>query len=68
MDGKPYVKLPAIVNTEGARVTVLATEDLADWEHAVECTVDPATGSYLVTLDSVPPHLFFRYRIYVNAD
>ena len=62
-DGKPYVKLPVQVNTEGARVSVLATEDLADWAHAVAYPVDPATGSCLVPLDTVPPHLFFMYRI-----
>jgi hypothetical protein len=62
-DGKPYVKLPSQVNTDGAEVTVLATEDLADWDHAIECTVNPATGSCLVPLDTVPPHLFFMYRI-----
>ena len=42
--GMPYVKLPPLANTEGATVTVLASEDLADWSHAVEYPVDPATG------------------------
>ena len=33
-DGKPYVKLPKLVNTEDATVKVLATEDIADWTNA----------------------------------
>ena len=64
--GKPYVKLPAQANTKGATVTVLATEDLADWTHAAEYPVDPATGICRPDLDPVPNHLFFKYRIAIE--
>ena len=64
-DGKPYVKLPAIVNTEGATVAVLATEDLADWSHPSVYQVDPATGICAPDFDPVPPKMFFKYSIWV---
>lgn len=67
-NGKPYVKLPALVNTESATVTVLATENLADWTHAAEYTVDPATGICLPDFDSVPDHMFFKYKIILEAE
>jgi len=53
VNGKPGVKLPPLVNTEGATVTVLATEDLTDWTHAAEYPVDPTTGICLPFL--LPP-------------
>ena len=63
-DGKPYVKLPAQANTEGATVTVLATEDLSDWSNAAEYPVDPVTGICLPDLGNpIPDHMFFKYRI-----
>ena len=62
-DGKPYVKLPAIVNTEGATVAVLATEDLADWSHPSVYQVDPATGICAPDFDPAPPKMFFKYSI-----
>lgn len=65
-DGKPYVKLPTIVNTEGATVTVLATEDLADWTRATKYQVDPATGICAPDFDPVPPKMFFKYSIDVD--
>ena len=65
-DGKPYVKLPTIVNTEGATVTVLATEDLVDWTRATKYQVDPATGICAPDFDPVPPKMFFKYSIDVD--
>ena len=65
-DGKPYVKLPIPVNTEGATVSVLATEDLTDWSNAVEYQVDPATGICAPDFDPVPPKMFFKYGIEVD--
>ena len=62
-DGKPCVKLPALANTEGATVTVLATEDLTDWSHAAEYPVDPATGLCIPDLDPIPPQMFFKWQI-----
>ena len=62
-NGKPCVKLPALANTEGATVTVLATEDLTDWSHAAEYPVDPATGLCLPDLDPLPARMFFRFSI-----
>ena len=62
-NGKPCVKLPAQANTEGATVTVLATEDLSDWTHAAEYRVDPFTGLCLPNLDIVPDQMFFKYKI-----
>ena len=63
-DGKPYVKLPKLVNTEDATVTVLATEDLSDWSNAAEYPVDPATGLCLPDLGTpAPPRMFFRWRL-----
>ena len=67
-DGKPYVKLPAQANTEGATVTVLATEDLADWTYAAEYPVNPATGLCQPLLDPVPDHMFFKYRVSIWDD
>ena len=61
-NGKPCVKLPDLVNTEGATVTVLATEDLNDWSGAAEYSVDP-TGICLPDLDPVPPHMFFKWSV-----
>ena len=63
LNGKPYVKLPTLVNTEGATVMVLATEDLTDWSRAAEYPVYPATGICLPNLDPVPDRMFFKYRI-----
>ena len=63
-NGKPYVKLPALVNTEGATVTVLATEDLTDWSNAAEYPVDSATGICIPDLGTpVPPKMFFKWRL-----
>jgi len=62
------VKLPPFVNTEGAMVTVLATEDLTDWSHAAEYPVDPATGICLPDLAPVPAQMFFKYRISFNFE
>ena len=67
-DGKPYVKLPTIVNTEGAAVKVLATEDLADWSHPSVCQVDPATGICAPDFDPVPPKMFFKYSIDIDGN
>ena len=67
-DGKPYVKLPPIVNTEDVTVTVLATEDLRDWTNAVEYPVDPVTGISRPGTDPVPPQMFFRYRMLFEED
>ena len=64
-DGKPYVKLPTPVNTEGATLRVLATEDLADWTRATKYQVDPATGICAPDFDPVPPKMFFKYSIWV---
>ena len=65
-DGKPYVKLPALANTEGATVTVLATEDLSDWSKAARYPVNPATGICVPDLDPVPPRLFFKWSITID--
>ena len=70
-NGKPVVKLPALVNTEGATVTVLATEDLNDWSDAklVPMAIDRDDGTWkpaesLAVPDFVyPPKMFFRWRI-----
>jgi hypothetical protein len=68
VDGKPYVKLPVQANTEGATVTVLATEDLSDWSNAAEYPVDPATGICLPDLDPVPPKMFFKWCLRIAGD
>ena len=65
-NGKPVVKLPALVNTDGVTVTVLATEDLADWINAVKYPVDPTSGLCLPDLSPIPVQMFFRYRILLN--
>ena len=62
-DGKPYVKLPPIVNTEDVTVTVLATEDLADWTNAAEYPVDPATGICVLDFNPAPSQMFFKYSL-----
>ena len=67
-NGKPVVKLPALVNTDGATVTVLATEDLRDWTNAVEYPVDPVTGISRPGTDPVPPQMFFKYSILFEED
>ena len=60
------MKLPSIVNTDGATVTVLATEDLTDWANAIEYPVDPATGLCIPDLTPIPAQMFFKYRILLN--
>jgi len=60
------VKLPTPVNTEGATLRVLATEDLADWTHAAKYQVDPATGICALDFDPAPPKMFFKYSIEVD--
>ena len=60
-DGKPYVKLPELVNTEDAAVNVLATEDISDWSHATVYPVDPATGICAPDFDPIPSQMFFRF-------
>ena len=64
-NGKPVVKLPALVNTDGATVTVLATEDLNDWSDAklVPMTYDKSDGTYKPADGERPPRLFFKWRI-----
>ncbi len=41
-------------------MTVLATESLTNWTHAVEYPVDPATGLCIPDLDPLPPQMFFK--------
>ena len=67
-DGKPCVKLPPQANTEGVAVTVLASEDLVDWTHAVEVPFDAVTGRYDPGIDPVPPKMFFKYRILIDGN
>lgn len=64
-DGKPYVKLPALANTDGATVTVLATEDLADWFGAklVKMVRDDADGTWHTADDSHLPQMFFKWCV-----
>ena len=64
-DGKPVVKLPALVNTEGATVTVLATEDLNDWSDAklVPMAYEKSDGTWHLVDDNPPPKMFFKWRI-----
>ena len=66
--GKPYVKLPAQANTEGATLTVLASEDLMDWSHATEYAVDSVTGICQPDLNPVPPKMFFRWRLTIEDE
>ena len=58
----------ALANTEGATVTVLATEDLLDWTNAAEYPVDPVTGLCLPDLDPIPRNMFFKYKIILEAE
>jgi hypothetical protein len=64
-NGKPVVKLPALVNTEGATVTVLATEDLGDWsdENLVPMAYDDGDGTWKPAAGICPSRLFFRWKI-----
>ena len=64
-NGKPVVKLPAFVNTEGATVTVLATEDLGDWsdENLVPMSYDDGDGTWKPAAGVCPSRLFFRWKI-----
>jgi hypothetical protein len=64
-NGKPYVKLPPLVNTEGATVTVLATEDLSDWSDAklVPMVYDASDGTYKPADGESLPRLFFKWAI-----
>ena len=61
--GKPYVKLPVQANTDGATVTVLATEDILDWTGAVEVPVDMDTGLCYPVIDPSADKMFFKWRI-----
>ena len=64
-NGKPVVKLPALVNTEDVTVTVLATEDLTDWSDAklVPMTYEKSDGTWHLVDDNPPPQMFFKYSI-----
>jgi len=41
---------------------------VADWTHAAEYTVDPATGLCLPDLDPIPDNMFFKYKIILEAE
>jgi hypothetical protein len=64
-DGNPSVTIPEPKNTEGATVTVLATEDLGDWsdENLVPMAYDDGDGTWKPAAGSCPPRLFFRWKI-----
>jgi hypothetical protein len=62
-DGNPYVKVPPLVNTEGATVTVLATEDLNDWSNAEAVEVTVLSGGKLVFPRTAAPARFFRFVV-----
>ena len=64
-NGKPVVKLPALVNTDGVTVTVLATEDLADWSDAklVPMAYEKSDGTWHLVDDNPPSKMFFKWRI-----
>jgi hypothetical protein len=64
-DGTPGVKLPEPKNTEGATVTVLATEDLSDWSQAklIEMRYEPSAGIWKPADGIDRPAMFFRWRI-----
>lgn len=57
--------LPFNVNGTPEEVTleIIATENLADWSHAVPVEVDLDAGVYIPDVDPVPPKMFFRWRI-----
>ena len=67
-NGSPYVKLLPMANTEGVEVTVRATEDLSDWSNATVYPVEPATGICDPGFDTVPPEMFFMYRIHISGE
>jgi hypothetical protein len=56
------------VNTDGVTVTVLATEDLTDWDNAAEYPVDSATGICVLDFNPVPPQMFFKYSMLFEED
>ena len=62
-DGNPYVKVPPLVNTEGATVTVLATEDLNDWSNAEAVEVTVHSDGTLVFPRTAAPARFFRFVV-----
>ncbi|MBQ6924316.1 MAG: hypothetical protein IJQ73_06725, partial [Kiritimatiellae bacterium] len=63
--GAPYVQFARNVNGTPEEVTleIIATENLADWSHAVPVEVDLDAGVYIPDVDPVPPKMFFRWRI-----
>ena len=66
-NGVPFVKLPALVNDEGATVTVLATGDLSGGTPPDVFPVDRDTGVCVPDLgDPLPDRAFFRYRIEIE--
>ena len=69
-NGKPVVKLPALVNTDGVAVTVLATEDLADWSDAklVPMAYEKSDGTWHLVDDYPPPKMFFKWRIVFDGE
>jgi hypothetical protein len=64
-DGNPSVRIPKPVNTEGAALTVQATEDFADWSDTklVPMAYDASDGTWKPADGSCPPRLFFRWKI-----
>ena len=64
-DGNPSVTIPKPVNTEGAALTVQATEDLADWsdEKLVPMAFDDGDAAWKPAAGVCLPRLFFRWKI-----
>ena len=64
-EGNPSVRIPEPVNTDGATVTVLATEDLSDWSPAklVPLAYDAWDGTYKPAVVERPPRLFFKWTV-----
>ena len=67
-DGNPSVRIPKPVNTEGAALTVQATEDLADWSDAklVPMAYDDGDGTWKPADGVERPAMFFRWRVNVE--
>lgn len=62
-DGNPCVKVPTLVNTEGATVKVLATEDLRDWSDPEETEVTVLSGGTLEFPRADYPVRFFKLSV-----
>ena len=62
-DGKPVVTTPSLVRTEGVKVKILSTTDLADWSNPEETEITVQSDGTIVFPRTAAPARFFRLMV-----